>query len=178
MQPSYFKFHLNLKSIFYNFNAQIFMKKFNKLILITLISSIVLNSSCDNDDETDVSPTGLIVGSWVLSSVSATISGISVSGNASEFIEPECSVDDILQFNADNTISVSEGAEVCPNGETGLINAGTWSISGDQLTMTSGGETLSFPFSIEGNTMTWDFSGLESLDLGEGDTFIFTLTRQ
>lgn len=159
------------------------MKFFNKLVFSILIFSLVFNTSCKDDDGgTDLSTA--IIGDWVISNISATVGGISINGNTADFVTPTCAADDVLQFNADNTLTISDGVEVCEDNTSALIEGGTWSVTGNQLSVSSGGESLSFAFSIEGNTMTWTFSGSAllllglDLNLNPEDSFTFTLTKQ
>ncbi|WP_199120570.1 lipocalin family protein [Pedobacter sp. ASV28] len=62
---------------------------------------------------------------------------------------PECSKDDLMTFNKNNTITGSYGKLDCPNQDNSYTNFGTWNLSADKKTL----EISSAVFNVVGTNM-------------------------
>lgn len=136
------------------------IKKLTKMFLILTIGLLV---ACSSDDSSNSFETD-IIGTWELTSLTAN--GLELLQN------DECS--STITFTASTIIST----EYYDNGDgngcviDGISDPGTYSISGDMLTGTVDGETMTFKI-LELNNTTLK---LEASITEDGETFILIQT--
>ena len=137
------------------------MRKSKSFIVILLIV-ILFVLSCDDDSPSKPNASDLI-GTWVLTKMT-------VGGNEYNPVEMGFSV--TIIFNSDGTFQSTE-----IDGEETTVDTGTWSTSGNTLTITSteDGVTISGPYSVAGNKLTITITDEED---GELITYIYEFTKQ
>ena len=121
--------------------------------LIYFIAAVVIFSCNKNDDNNPPAITmENLAGDYKITS--ATLNGIDV---LSAYLEP-CQQDDVYTLNADGTYEITDAGSTCsPTSDT----TGTWSLSGNQITIGTQQFTLvSFDGSVIEVTTTVTQSGL------------------
>ncbi len=126
------------------------MLKSRFLTVIVLFGFVALFSISCGDDNPVASEEESIVGTWVLTKMTATFSGVTLTIPADE-------MSITVTIKSDNTYQATIIEEGITTPETG-----TWSISGNTVTLTdSDGEITTATFTIEGNKLTISFTETE-----------------
>ena len=136
------------------------IKKSSLMIFIILFLSIIFITNCSDDDEKDT-----LIGTWVLTSMKMSASGITVT------VDPaEMGLSQTLTIYDDNTFRMV----MTEDGETST-STGEWSSSGGKLYITEEGETEVVDYSLKGDKLEITFEETE-----EGQTITITqiFTRQ
>jgi len=157
-------------------------------VMLSLALSFSVLVSCGGDDEGDGPSGGDLTGTWTVASASidATIDGTDIvewfvdvlgltEAEAEQFGElftdglDEGFVGGTLTFNSDNTYEANFDGD---------SESGTWSRSGDQLTITSGGEeSVTTIKTLTSSNLTIEFDETETEDIDEdGTTEEFRIT--
>ncbi|MFN0290749.1 hypothetical protein [Pedobacter helvus] len=126
-----------------------------KKLLFILASAIVLFSSCAKETEyVDPAPAdaGFSFGGTTWSLIAST-SFFYFGQDKFDFdlyaLMPECSKDDTMTFNKNNTITGSYGKLACQNQDNSYTNFGTWSLSTDHKIL----EISSAAFNVVGTSL-------------------------
>lgn len=136
------------------------VKKSSLIVLAILLLSIVFISNCSDDDKKET-----LIGTWVLTSMKMSASGITVT------VDPaEIGLSQTLTVYDDNTYRMV----ITEEGET-TTSYGEWSTSGGKLYTTEEGETEVFDYSLKGDKLEIVYEETE-----EGQTVTITqiFTRQ
>lgn len=149
------------------------------------ICSALIFTSCSNDDDGNVSDMVSLVGTWELTSATGGLPvDLDMDGNASTNLLEELSCfEDVITVNEDDTYN-QDVTEITVNVEPGippvvtasctgntLMETGSWSLDGDQLTFTpTGMDPTTVTITLTQTTLSFT----DTLDdLGEID-LIFT----
>lgn len=141
------------------------MKKFKQLVLLFLVASVTL-VSCNKDDDKEAS----IEGSWEFSKVGTLVSG-------QEFLvdydhTTGCSKD-YTEIIAGGTVKDHYFEDLGNGCEEGIDN-GTWSRSGNNITVNFSGEvTTAEILELSSTTLK-----LKATDPDTGDVYLSVLTRK
>lgn len=126
-----------------------------KKLLFILASAIVLFSSCAKETVyVDPAPAdaGFSFGGTTWSLIAST-SFFYFGQDKFDFdlyaLMPECSKDDTMTFNKNNTITGSYGKLACQNQDNSYTNFGTWSLSTDHKIL----EISSAAFNVVGTSL-------------------------
>ena len=123
------------------------MKRF---FILTALMAVLGLTSCEKE------PSKAIVGTWEAVKMEATIAGIDMTMDMSEWkMKME------FTFNADGTGTILTESE--KKSET---TAFEYSVNGDKLSLTEEGSTSGIPVSFDKKTMTMELSG-ERFGLGD-----------
>ncbi|OGU59879.1 MAG: hypothetical protein A2V66_05105 [Ignavibacteria bacterium RBG_13_36_8] len=111
------------------------------LLLTTILLSVFLMTNCDTSE----GDTSLLVGTWILTSITETHHG------QIETIDPEAwGIEETVTFSADGTY-----ARNFIYGDKTDSYTGTWSTSGNNLTVNhQDGYSWTAPYNISGNKLT------------------------
>lgn len=140
------------------------MLKSRFLTVIVLFAFVALFSINCGDDNPAASAEESLAGTWVLTKMTVTSSGGTLT-----FTSDQISI--TVTIKSDHTYQ----ATIIEQGIT-TPETGTWSISGNTVTFTdSDGETTAATFTIEGNKLTITFTETEN---GEVITFVQEFVRQ
>ena len=152
-----------------------------KKLLLLLAAFTLLFISCEKEDEN-----ASLENTWKLTSASE---------DGESYTLDECELQSIIVFSGSNFTSTYYYAEEIYNTETyqyettgeciTYSNSGTYTTSGNTITLTSDGETNSDFFSISGNTLTVSGSGSDTYydddlqeEVTETWTWSYTYTKQ
>jgi hypothetical protein len=118
-------------------------KYFGVILLLSAIS--IFLGGCKKDDNPVEDNTATFVGTWKLTNLTATISGVPVS-----MTPTQAGYQMTIVSKSDNTFTMTT---ITSAGTT--TNTGTWSISGTNLTLKySDGTSSVFAFTLSGTTLT------------------------
>lgn len=119
-----------------------------KLLLFALIAGTTL-ASCKKDDDNGGGSGGnaalLTNGKWKITSSTSIVSYPAPIGDQTTdlfALFPACQQDNLYIFNANNTATTDEGATKCDASAPQQKTAGTWTLSGSQLTANDGTNTV------------------------------------
>lgn len=103
------------------------------LLCCTLLTALL--GACEK--EKPESKADLLVGkNWQTTALTVTLSGAQTGTTDAYALLPACQKDNFLRFDANKTLEVNEGADVCPDTEP--QTKGTWDISADQTKLNLG----------------------------------------
>ena len=143
--------------------------KRTSLILLALAIFVI---SCKKDDAPKVcaSTVAEIAGSYKITKVMATISGVGTTDITSTALSNACRQSGVYQLNADRTLIYSENASCSSSG------SGSWNVSADSsITVSHNGGGLDF----EGKVKSFNCTNLViNEDSGGGNSVEYTITRQ
>jgi hypothetical protein len=160
-----------------------------KILSLLGISTLLMFASCSKDDDdskggSTTSTTGgtsssAVVGTWRITAMTATVDmgGQDTTIDLMDDQEP-CESDDLLKFNADNTILELAGATKCDPGDPDSEAGGTWALlsNGTKFRIIDGDTTLADIVSI--NTTTFKLRFNEDDGSGGTTKINITLTKQ
>jgi hypothetical protein len=160
-----------------------------KILSLLGISALLMFAACSKDDDdskggSTTSTTGgvsnsAVVGTWNITAMTVTVDmgGQDTTIDMLEDQEP-CERDDLLKFNADNTILELAGATKCNPGDPDSEAGGTWALlsNNSKFRIIDGDTTLADIVSISATTFKLRFNE----DDGSGGTsqINITLTKQ
>ncbi|MEO6832751.1 MAG: lipocalin family protein [Chitinophagaceae bacterium] len=130
-----------------------------KKSLIAFAAICCLFTACKKSDSGGSSLSGtaaLTNGKWKLTAAttSITVPGIPTQNMDIYGSMQACEKDNLLTFNANNTVTMDEGATKCDPSDPQTADAGTWTLSADNKTLTatatSGGSDVA---TLDGNTL-------------------------
>ena len=126
--------------------------------LIVPIFAVLLGIflSCEDKKAEEEDP---LVGIWEMTKVTFTIEGTTVT------IEADDQNNETYIFNENGTYSYSGEMDGEPDS-----GSGTWTATGNKLTLIEDGETIIIDYSISGKTLTMSYS-----DTDDGVTVSFTI---
>ncbi|CAM3922252.1 lipocalin family protein [Flavobacterium cucumis] len=140
------------------------------LASFSILLTTLLLLSCENeplDPAIDVSGNSSVVGSYFITAFNTSVpTDLNQDGTASsnQLNETTCFDGNYILLNPDNTFTAnSKGIDITTNGTDETITCfvdpdinGTWSLSGDQLslTYTEAGEQFTDIFTVSGSTLT------------------------
>ena len=144
-----------------------------KRIILSVLVLGTLLTSCKKDDPAPqvctLSATSL-VGTYKITSAvykaDASTAGVEVINNPLFF--ETCSADDLIGFNANNSVTYTDAGTACVPSSGGT---GTWSLSGSVLTLDGDAATVT---SFSCTNMIVSVSNFQM----SGDNMTITLTRQ
>lgn len=132
--------------------------------------ALLIGSGCkkDSNDTCDLSSSA-IVGNYKITAATLQSGTSTPEVNVlNTFFEP-CQLDDITTLNANNTFAYQDQGTVCdPSGSY----TGTWSLSGNNLTVIADGDTSTATVS------SFDCNNFVVSSIELGSTFRVTYTRQ
>ena len=118
---------------------QLFLK-ITYIFVISLLMLLITGGDCNKSSGTGPATVEDLVGTWVLTSVSAF---------GETYTPEEAEMDMTLIMNADGTYT-----RIFTEDSVTETYTGTWSISGNTLIIVEDGETMSIPYTFSGNTLT------------------------
>ena len=121
------------------------LKKYFKWILLLSFVLIIAAGCAKDEDSPTENTTATFVGTWKLTTITATINGQQIS------LTPEMAGTQMtIVSKTDNTFSMTT---VTSSGTT--TNTGNWSISGQNLTLKySDGTSATFAYTLSGKTFS------------------------
>lgn len=125
-----------------------------KIFIISLAASILVPACADKEEE---DPTKDLIGYWVLASETWTeqVNGTIVdSGSDTYSTDDPYAFDEMIRFTADSIYSCENDVM---SSEYFCENEGSYTIDGDNLLITEGGEDEIIPFSISGDKLNISF---------------------
>lgn len=117
--------------------------KINSLLLVAAI--LLLSVSCKKNNDTVT-----IVGKWKQTSGIYTPTYLGESDYFATY--SACEKDDIVEFRADNTYELNEGASKCDPASPQIIVAGSYSVNADLTSIVILGQTTNI--AVTKNTLT------------------------
>jgi len=148
------------------------MKKTNVIVLIglCLLFTGILLTNCEKKSSTEVKA-GDLVGTWVLTKVTITFGtgqSITLEGQALQ----AAGISGTITIRADGTYTA-----VMNMGDDPITENGTWTIDGNNLTLTTSEGSETVPFTLSGNKLTITIT--EDIDEdGQDDTMKLEFTKQ
>lgn len=122
--------------------------KFSSVLATLLVVGLIAPGlvGCGGGDSSDP-----LVGMWTITSLSGTAGGTVITLTASDG-----QVTGTMTFSDNGTMSGSFSISFMGETDTQILS-GTWSASGNQLTVVEDGESQTITFSISGNTLSLSF---------------------
>lgn len=123
--------------------------------VLMLLSGIFYMSACSNgDDEPAVAPPS-IVGTWLQTD---GVYSPPYYGETDYFPSGVvCWDDDLVVFKADGTFEINEGATKCDADDPQVYGVGTYTVNGNQITISELGEESVATFSVTATTLQVSF---------------------
>jgi hypothetical protein len=130
-----------------------FEKKSILLFSILLPVTLFVLCGCDEDDSPTQSAENELVGTWALTRLTiVTEDGTTV---LTESLLGQMGASWIIELNGDNTFESRYNLGALE------IGAGTWSTSGNELTIVDSEGASAFEYSLDGNVLTLEWTDLE-----------------
>lgn len=145
------------------------MKSKKSIVKFLILSTTLVTFSCDNepiDPAIDISVSSSVTGTYYMTAFNSSIpTDLNGDGSAStnQMDETNCFNGSFITLNANNTfVANSKGIDIDASGATSIIECfdegnftGTWSLSGNQLSITyiDGGVEYTDVATLSGNTI-------------------------
>ena len=143
--------------------------KSNLLVVTYLLLFVPFIINC-GDDDNPVASVDELVGTWDLTKITMT------AGSGTLIIDKPPNEDlMIVTFNNDKTYQTIDNLE---DEDTPVTETGTWSVSGNEITLVEPDESVTMDYSISGNKLTITFTDTDEEFPDEEVSFTMEFTKR